>query len=314
MTIIPHLAEEVQGVNKSYLPDANLRSYAELNRYVIAAGLTAPYRIWLLCRLLDGDGRGVVSLDALRTALHALGLGRRILPRLQQLPEHTIFLTFLADKVEYRSLESVCITLGVVPGRSVMLPAAVLRTMEDFRAHLYAAWIGGQDSLLISREKLEGLFNVSADTQRRWERLTAVLVTYNVVQVDPADENAAAAHIPRDARLSGDRLDRSYTWQYQGSTYYRTVNRYQAPQMQRGRVGNVRKVAKAVRRVKPVDDHGDGTRRRIFFDRRTTPAGRQHKPGASLRATGRRITTDRGSSNLWHFSRWRPVTRREAFF
>ncbi|MCB0105788.1 MAG: hypothetical protein KDE53_07760, partial [Caldilineaceae bacterium] len=262
MHSIPQPAERAQGVNKSYLPDANLRTYTELNRYVIAAGLTAPYRIWLLCRSLDGDGRGVVSMDALRTAVQGLGLGRRILPRLRQLPEHHAFLTFYANKVEYRSLESVCTTLGVLPGRSVMLPAAALSGMEEFRAYLYAAWIGGQDSLLISREKLEGLFNVSADTQRRWERLTAVLVTYNVVQVDPADANAVAAHIPQDARLSGDRLDRRYTWQYQGSTYYRTVNRYQAPQMQRGRVGNVRKVAKAVRRVKPVDDHGDGTRRR----------------------------------------------------
>ncbi|MCB0085086.1 MAG: hypothetical protein KDE47_29300 [Caldilineaceae bacterium] len=314
MPSIPQLAERAQGVDAICLPGVHLRTYTELNRHVIAAGLTAPYRIWLLCRSLDTDGSGVVSMDALRTAMEALGLGRRILPRLRERSDYSHFLTFHSHKVEYRSLESVCKALCVEPGRIVMIPAASLSGLESFHAQLYAAWIGGQDSLLISREKLEGLFNVSADSLRRWERLTGVLVTYNVVEVDSADEGLAAAHIPQDARLEGDRLGRSYHWEYQGGTYYRTVNRYQAPQIRRGRVGNVRKVAKAVRCVKPVEDHGDGTRRRIFFDRRTTPAGRQHKPGASLHATGRRITTDRGSSNLWQFSRWRPVTPREAFF
>ena len=259
LPIVPHPFEDVQGVDAVRLPIADLKSYTELNRFVIAEGLTGPYRFWLLCRSLDSDGRGIINPKTLRAAMAAVGLSSRILSRVRQLPQTRHFLTFHPDKIEYRSLEAVCTALGVVPGRSILIPVSCLSSMESFRAALYTAWIAGQDELHISREKLSGLFNVSPDTQRRWERLTGVDVTYNVIEVATSDQEAAEAHIPKDARLD-DRMDRSYTWEYQGNIYYRTVNQYQASGFARGRTGNTRKVAKAVRHSAiPVLDHGDGT-------------------------------------------------------
>ena len=316
MPIVSQASENPQ-VGGIPLPSCDLRSYTELNCFIIAAGLTGPYRLWLLCRSIDSDGCGVISLESLRAAMAAAGLSPRILSRVRQLPQTRHFLTFHPDRIEYRSLEGVCTALGVVPGRSVFIPVSCLGRMEDFRAALYTAWIAGQDEPHISREKLSGLFNVSAHTQRRWERLTGVHVTYNVIEVATGDQEVAEAHIPKDARLD-DRLDRSYSWEYQGSLYYRTVNQYQAPDFVRGRTGNTRKVAKAVRcSALPVYEHGDGTKqsgpqRRVFFTRKATPANYQETSGASVRNTNRVISTSRGSSRVWRFSRTRPVARSEA--
>jgi hypothetical protein len=301
----------LQGADCNDATPAILRTYPELNRWAIAEGVTALYRLWLLVRALDTDGRGVVSRHALVAAMEAHGLSRRHLHRIQQHPQLSVFLTIHPDKIEYRSLKAVCLALQVKPGRSVYVPASCVGSLETFRAHLYAAWIAAHDCLLISRERLSGLFQVSPETLRRWERTTGVVVTYNVVEVGPTDAAAATAHLPQDARLDGDRLDRVYTWEYQGHTYYQTVNRYAAPQLQRAATGNVKKVAKAVS-VLPVADHGDGTKRRIFYDRQTTPARYQEQPGASLRDTERTITTPRGPSRLWRFQRFRPAARRSV--
>ena len=197
--------------------------------------------------------------------------------------------------------------LSVPPCRSsrgkasiFLQPASLARKYSALLSMLHG--FAGHESLLISRERLTALFQVSAATQRRWERLTGVLVTFNVVEVSASDAEAAAQHLPQDARLDQfDRLGRSYSWNYQGNLYYRTVNRYEAPsnpQLQRAATGNVRKVSRAVRHILPVDDHGDGTghaeRRRIFYDRRTTPGNYQEAKGACMRATLRHLTTDRG--------------------
>ena len=122
---------------------------------------------------------------------------------------------------------------------------------------------------------------------------------------------AAQQHVPRDARLVPDREDRCYTWEYNGKTYYRTVNRYRS-NLERDRVGKCRKIARKVRALLPGDNHGAGTVRRVFFSERTMPAGRQETPGASLRDGRCVVTTTRGESRLWRFNRMRPGKRNDV--
>ena len=292
---------------------AQLRTYIDLNAHVIAENLDGVYRLWLLARALDSDGRGVIGLEDLLKAMQCFDLNRLHLRRAKLHPKAYVFFSFHEAKIEYRSLEAVCLALCVIPGRSVYLPAECIASTEDFRANLYAAWIAGHDDLHISREKLSQRFNVSQDTLRRWEKLTGVEVTYNVVEVAAQDEQKAEPHIPRDYRLTPtDREDRCYTWTYKGKIYYRTVNRYQALFLERGRLGNVRKVTRRVHATKPDDNLGVGTRRRVFFTERTLPANYQEQPGISIR--DKRIVVDlpQGVSSLWLFSPWRPVTRRQA--
>lgn len=273
--------------------------------------MSAGYRVWLLCRALDPQGSGIVGLTPLLRLLEAHGLNRHMLRRLRKNSHCRFFLTFHANHVEYRSLTAVCRSLGVLPGQAVLIPIESISSTESFRAALYTAWIAGHDELYMSRERLSGLFSVSADTLRRWERLTDVEVTYNVIEVAKSDQEAAEDHIPKDARLDGDRLGRAYVWEYQGSLYYQSVNCYSALHYERGAVGNVRKVSRAVRAAVPVEDHGDGTRRRVFYTERTTPENHQEKRGACLRTQRRPVHVPHGLANLWRFSTTRPVERRE---
>lgn len=311
MPIIPRHMAPVQDLTCATV--AHLRTYIELNAHVIAQGLDGVYRLWLLARSLDQEGRGVVSLEALLATIQRFGLNRLHLRRAKLHPKVTSFFSFHQCKIEYRSLEAVCLSLGVAPGRSVYIPAKATANLEEFRATLYAAWIAGHDDLHISREKLSNRFNISPDTQRRWEKLLGVEITANVVEVAPQDEQTAEPHIPRDHRLAPfDREDRCYTWKYKGKTYYRTVNRYQVQFLERARLGNVRKVTRRVHAALPDEDHGVGTRRRVFFSPRTTPDNYQEQPGASMRDQGRTVALPQGVSSLWSFNPWRPVRRKVA--
>ena len=311
MPILSHPFTDAQARIPANEPQ--LRTYIDLNAHLIAAGLDGPYRLWLLARALDPDGRGVVHLAALLATMQRFGLNRLHLRRVKLHPKANLFFSVHPTKLAYRSLEAVCLALGVAPGRSIYIPAASIASTEAFRATLYAAWIAGHDHLPISRAKLAGLFKTSQDTLRRWEKLAGVEVTYNVVEVLPQDEQAAQPHIPQDARLAPfDRLDRRYTWTYKGKTYYRTVNRYAAPHLARARLGNVRKVTRSVHAANPDGDHGVGTRQRVFFTARTTPAHYQEQPGASLRDQGQAIALPQGVSTLWRFHSWRPTARPAA--
>ena len=312
MPIIPQPLETTQEVGRIGLPSGDLKSYTELNRFCIVERLTSLYRIWLLCRFLDPAGRGTVSLSILLAALEAHGLNRHHLRRVRKMTKCQIFFTFHQTHIEYRSLVALCLNLGVTPGQAVSIPIGSISSTEQFHAALYTAWIARHDELYISRDRLSTLFKVSHDTQRRWERITGVEVTYNVIEVAKGDQEAAEAHIPKDARLDGDRLGRAYVWEYQGSLYYQSVNCYSAPHFERRAVGNVRKVSRAVRAAVPVEDHGDGTRRRVFYTERTTPANYQEKRGSCLRTQRRPINVPHGLGNLWRFSTTRPVARQEV--
>ncbi len=310
---IPYAPEPVQppkGCNFGIFPDI-LKTYAELNRSILAQNMSGAYRVWLLCRALDPRGRGIVGLTPLLQLLDAHGLNRHLLRRVRKQSGCRTFLTFHATHIEYRSLEAVCRSLGVLPGRAVSIPTESIESTESFRAALYTAWIASHDDLHMSRERLSALFGISADTQRRWERLTGVEVTHNVIEVAKGDQEAAEAHIPKDARLDGDRLGRAYVWEYRGSLYYQSVNRYSAPHFERGCVGNVRKVSRAVRAAVPVEDHGDGTRRRVFYTERATPTNHQEKSGSCLRTQRQPIHVPHGLANLWRYSKTKPVARQE---
>lgn len=309
MVILPRQVAHAQDRARATL--AHLRTYIELGRHVLAEKLDGMYRLWLLARALDRDGRGLVGLPDFLAAMSANGLNRSHLRRACKHPKSSAFFTLHANRIEYRSLEAVCLALGVMPGRSIYIPLASITGIETFRATLYAAWIAGHDALQISRDKLSELFQASADTQRRWEKLAGVTVAANIVEITPGEERAAAPHIPKDMRLD-DRLGRSYTWTYQGKTYYRTVNRYQASRLERAPLGNVRKVTRKLHAAKPDVDHGVGTRRRVFFTARTIPSNYQEMPGASIRDRRKTVDLPQGASSVWRFHPWRPTTRRIA--
>ena len=294
-----------------------IRTYAELNQYILADndGLIHCYRLWLLCRSLD-DGSGVISLDLLESAMDDISLGQRTFKRIKNSTHSAKFLEFQKNKVYYRSLQSVCESLLIAPGKPVSIPISTLSEIGTFKAYLYAAWFAANPHTTISRERLTALFGISESTQRRWEQIAGIDVHHNIVEVDQSKENAAAPHFPTDGRSTNDRLGRVYTWEYKGKICYRTVNTYSAVNLDRDRTGNTRSIGKYINAL-PAKKCGGGTvqANRIFYTPQNLPNGYQeaHR-GATLRTDNRIITTtpERGYSRVWTFHSTRPVTRNTA--
>src|SRR4051812_43284371 len=111
MPILPCHTVDAQACDPTGV--VHLRTYIELNARVIAQGLDGIYRLWLLARSLDQEGRGVVSAQALLFAMQRFGLNRLHLRRAKLHPKSTSFFSFHKSKIEYRSLEAVCLALGV---------------------------------------------------------------------------------------------------------------------------------------------------------------------------------------------------------
>lgn len=295
----------------------NIRTFAELNRHAIKTGAVTVYRMWLILRWLDIDGSGVVDRRQFMAQLRLLGMSKAHLRTAQArqtaLYGADVWWTSHSDKIEYRSLEAVCERLQILPGRSVYVPVDGCRSIESFSAMLYAAW-HSPESRMISRERLEDLFGVTAQTLRRWERSARVNVEYNVVEILDGDHEAAARHIAEDDRPhKQDAEAAGYVFQRDGKTFYRTVNKY-AGGFTTGNRGRSRKASKRANYAAGGVLTGAAEKQdRIFFDARRLAGRRSFVTGASVHAvTDHRgaqpsMTVQYGDANVWQFSRMKPT-------
>ena len=300
----------------------SIRTYPELSRAVIAGGLSTVYRVWLILRSVDVGGSGIVGRDDARAALVAAGLTPRHLITARRVDGSEGFFTVYGNRIEYRSLECVSLAMMTAPGRSVMIPHDALGSLENFNAHLYAAFFVKADGAgrMISRDRLSELFGVSAETQRRWERLAGVDVTANMGSCAAEDLDRAAAIIPKDGRLDHlDRLGNSYTFERDGVIYWRTVNGYTSV-LRAGAVGNSRKVGRRVRAGLGGDIPGAATVQssRVFFTPKSLPKRAWFVPGHCYKADGASVYTRQrphspeGEFSVWSWSNLRPTTRKAA--
>ena len=307
------------------ITQSEIKIHPGLGRVVLLHDLGLVYRVWLVLRSADVNGSGVVGRETARQALQAHGLTARHLITARRQSGSEKWFTVFPNRIEYRSLESVCVDFGVEPGRPVVVDAGVVGNLQEFRAVVYAAWfvkVDG-DERTISRDTLTELFGVSHETQRRWERLAGIDVTANLGSCAVDELGKAQAIIPVDNRLDGlDRLGRSYIFERvtddgQVVLYWRTVNSYRAD-LALGRVGKSRKVTRRVR--KGGQTTGAATLRRIFVTKTNTPKKPFYTPGHTMRETDRTIytkprpTSPDGVFSVWAWSPWRPVTRLQAVF
>lgn len=299
-----------------------LRVWPGLHPAILRAGAAVPYRMWLLIRHHDADGRGVVDTRRFLKSLYLDGITRAHLrtadDKQRAIFGRDVFFTVDGDRIHYRSLESVAAALAAAPGRSAYILKPGVRHLERFNALIYAAWIGAGDGpKMVSRARLEEIFGVSGQTLRRWESIAGVDVTANVVEVAPADAEIAAQYITEDDRPhKAEARPAGYVFERDGRIYYRTVNTYRSKYVS-GRTGRAKKAAKAAHRAAAglLSDAGEthDKRLRIFFDARRLNGRRHFVTGASVHAqadaVGRQpaIRIQYGHADLWQFSRRKPA-------
>ena len=171
-----------------------VKLYPDIGLGMLRRELTAPGRLWLLLRYMDGEGRGALRIDIMRNHLtqttSSLYLcSQRQLRNLLRDGEG-VYWQRDKERIWLYSAARVAQALGVtgLHGRPVALPAAaLLGGIGDFRAHLYAAFHSsrakerpdGEQTMPIARQTLAGLSGVGRSSQRAYEQRTGIRVQAN---------------------------------------------------------------------------------------------------------------------------------------
>lgn len=186
----PHLCEEPP--NPQPLPfstkqsSSHIRLYPTLAMAILKGELVAPARVWLLCKLLDEVGCGWMALTAVRHAFTCPQseyrlCGKRQLRNLLHAGEG-IFWQREGERLWLRSVQKVASELAVprLTGLPIKLPVqTLLGSMQTVRAHFYASFHSGRTESPIARETLTAVSGLSADSQRRYEKVADIQTITN---------------------------------------------------------------------------------------------------------------------------------------
>jgi hypothetical protein len=176
-----------------------VKLYPDIGLGMLRQEMTAPGRLWLMLRCLDGEGRGMLRVDIIRKQL-TKKTSATYLCTWRQLRNllgdgEGVYWQRDEEYVWLRSAAKVAYGLGVtrLTGRPVALPLeALLNGIGRFRAELYAAFHSGrvksapdgQEQVSpIARETLTTLSGVGETTQRRYEEQLSQVET--AVEVQP---------------------------------------------------------------------------------------------------------------------------------
>jgi hypothetical protein len=310
-----------QSLSSERTKNTDIKTYRELNRIIIRGGLGSPARFWYLARHLDEDGSGIVDRADLRRAMTFYGLTTAHLRTARNHEQSSVFFILHEDKIELRSLLSVCTELRTVPGAATWIPARSMAGVESWRANLYGTYFAGPVPVNFARVTLEKMFGVDQNTLRRWERTiglgTRINVNFNMVEVAEADADAAAEIIPEDHRLDRDSGIPIFT--IDGIDYYRWINTYKSF-YRCGLTGNTKKIGRAVKGKAVIfNPDGERPRRRILYPESSwnnnthqLKACAPDAPGC-LWASGDELDTSAGTFAILTFSQQRPTPRKDLY-
>ncbi len=155
---------------------ATVKHYPSLGTAALASQETAGLRLWLVCRHLDGAGRGWLEIAHLRQQVTGKDAPLKLCGwrRLRQIlgEGNGRFWTWQDDRLWLHGAARVAAALGVTHfnGRPVDLPLTALTDgIGAFRAHLYAAWHSGRRaSTPIARATQRHHLHVPERSQRRY--------------------------------------------------------------------------------------------------------------------------------------------------
>lgn len=208
-----------------------LKVHGELGRIVVKKGLEDGYRLWLILRAQDGEGKGWIEKDKVAAMAGRFGIPARRLRKALSSP----FFRIGRRRVFLVGLGKIAEALGCRVGKPVWVDSECLFPLRRFRAALYAAWLAQKgEGVMISRKRLEELWGRTRQTLRQWERLAGVEVKANYARCPwPTTDDTLAVHIPSPYKMAAD------------GVWFQLPNRYVAP-LDRASYGMARKVDRAL--------------------------------------------------------------------
>jgi hypothetical protein len=163
--------------------DGHLKIYPDLAAEALRQKLDLPYRLWLLLRQEQPDGRGLLDLDD----VYRLSVGSRRQTRTWLAGGMGTFWTRAGDRYRLNGLKVVSKIMDTPPDRNgAYIPMADVEDLGRFRAMMYATWF--TRPVTISQAKLAKIFGRKPKTLQRWAKLAGLEVGPNLAWTPLPDE------------------------------------------------------------------------------------------------------------------------------
>lgn len=291
------------------IDDELIKVLPELGRAAYVKGLGTAFLIWTLLRAVDRPGTRYMERETGLRYLSRNGITRRkIVHAVQAQKRHGITLFEIhPTRIEYTGQAKVAAALGVTRAvRPQMVRRGTTKSISLFFSAVYAAWLASigdkHGGLMISRARLSELWSLSDTQLRKWERRQGIIVQANVGRFDtPADGDESAESKRLLSTLPRDQVDEAHSWEYDGKTFFQSVNRYIVPFAMSCPMGATRKATAQAKHanetVCAAQNVGaaKGKFQRVFFSRDwlTAKPWQMSATGSSLIEAGEAITTRR---------------------
>lgn len=272
------VSEEAGSPFRLPLDGDTVRHYPSIGLASLQVEQVAPYRVWLLCRYLDEQGRGWLPLSDVCQQLTGKGSKLRLFGwrRLRQVLGQGQGLFWEWDKTSGRlwlyGAAAVAANLDVhrLTGRVVALPlSAMTAGIGDFKAHLYAAWHSGRRrNNPISREVQATLTGVPERTQRHYCQATKIKQQSNIVIGSQYTTEEAEQQAWQRGRAIFSFTDFQGRQGRKGRRYiaWRLPNSYSGPHQQtaNGRIRKINRKLKDLVRKGARGNNGTKVKKRYF--------------------------------------------------
>lgn len=232
----------------------NISLYKNLNIVALNNNLIAPYRMWVLLRACDTQGKGYVDYKEFIKFIGKLELGYNHFYTALNSKESELFFSYLenANIIEYRGILNVCKAFDVKPGNFVRIQTDCLRNLRRFAAYCYASLFSEKPKNM-SRDFIEALTGLSRQTQLNYEKIVGIKVIPNVAnyQWSDAEKNNAEMRYNRETSLPCIRNlsegKSSYHKVTKQGVYWQTTNTYT---VSKEKVNHIRKMPSATLKLK----------------------------------------------------------------
>lgn len=228
-----------------------VKNYPFLGLAILKAKLTAVYRVWLVARHVDRDGRGWLETKELETAVTGGQFDLFNYRRFRQIVGDGCgtFWQEANGRLWLAGVAQVAIALGCSRvDKPVELPlTAVTGSLKGFNASLYAAWDTRRKPAPVSRSTREDVTGVPERTQRHYCQVAGIRRVRNYSLASPTDEqgyayqHGTAVFSFRDHKGKNGRKGRSYT--------ARELPTTQQPSQERANVGRYQKINQKINLV-----------------------------------------------------------------
>lgn len=289
---------------------SNVTHYPSLGFAVCRSRQSTSYRVWLLSRHLDTDGRGWIGIKTLRAEWPFSW--RRLRQILNDGQDSFWNWNKDQERLWLFGVVQVARQLRVnkLKGRPVLLPVSILfGGIGVFRAHLYASWHSGRNQSPITRTKQEELSGISERTQRHYCRVAGIRRQKNIVVGETFSQTAFQECAWRYGRGAFKFTDRQGKLGRAGESYvaHNMPNTYIGPHRQTAK-GRQRKVNRKLKDlvIKRAQGNISETVNRLYYS-----DGR-----AAIRAYNRvpyidahwPLVVEKGETKLWSIIASRETT------